>query len=440
MKTPVLDFVRQYADRNVTRLHMPGHKGTAVLGCEPFDITEVPGADALYEAAGILAQSEENAASLFGTAATVYSAEGSSQCIRAMVHLAASRSEGRPWFLAARNAHKAFLYALALADADVRWLYPQETSSVCSCMVTARQVEEQLEKAETPPAAVYLTSPDYLGAQLPMEEIAAVCHRYNTWLLVDNAHGAYLRFLEPSHHPMDLGADLCCDSAHKTLPVLTGGAYLHLSCNLETWKERLKPAMALFGSTSPSYLILASLDACNGYLDGCGEEFAAFSAQVSQTKKRLQEAGWRLLETEPWKITISCSAQVPGTVLAERLQAKDILCEYADRNYLVFMVTPQNTEEDLLRLENALGENIWGWEEPTWWTPEPEKQVLSVRQALYAPQELIPVTDALGRICAAPTVSCPPAVPIAVSGERLTGKSLDLFTQYGVSQIAVVKE
>ena len=124
MDTPILDFVRQYADSDMVRFHMPGHKGLPFLGCEKWDITEVSGADALYEAEGIIAQSEENAAVLFGTQKTFFVTEGSSQAIRAMVHLAAQGKE-KPWFLAARNAHKAFVTAAALVDFDVEWFSGQ---------------------------------------------------------------------------------------------------------------------------------------------------------------------------------------------------------------------------------------------------------------------------------------------------------------------------
>ena len=127
MKTPIFDFVRSYADRQGLRLHMPGHKGNPFLGCERWDITEVSGADALYEAEGIIAESEKNAAALFGAAATLYSAEGSSQCIRTMVHLAVQGREN-PWILAGRNAHKAFLYAAALPTL----ITPREPFVVCT--------------------------------------------------------------------------------------------------------------------------------------------------------------------------------------------------------------------------------------------------------------------------------------------------------------------
>ena len=138
MKTPIVNFVNAYAEKNMSRMHMPGHKGKGFLGCEKFDITEVSGADSLYEADGIIAESEANATKLFGTGRTVYSTEGSSQCIRAMLHLAVMnwktfvKAGERPLVIAARNVHKAFVYAAALIDFDVDWLWPEgEMNSLC---------------------------------------------------------------------------------------------------------------------------------------------------------------------------------------------------------------------------------------------------------------------------------------------------------------------
>ena len=209
MNTPIADFIRNYAARNPVRLHMPGHKGRELLGCEALDITEIPGADELYAADGIIGESERNAAGLFGTGATLYSTEGSSQCIRAMVYLAALNARDaharNPYILATRNAHKTFLYALALTDLDVRWLVSAETDSLCACRITATDVAHALREAPEPPAAVYVTSPDYLGNLLPVREIAEVCHAAGVPLLVDNAHGAYLRFLPEDRHPISLG-------------------------------------------------------------------------------------------------------------------------------------------------------------------------------------------------------------------------------------------
>ena len=164
MTTPICDFVRRYAESRTLRLHMPGHKGTPFLGFENLDITEIRGADSLYEADGIIRESEQNAGQLFG-AHTLYSTEGSSLCIRAMVYLLAvmARERGnRPHILAGRNAHKVFLSAAALLDIEVSFLPPAD-GSYLSCSVSAETLAHTLDSMVELPSAVYLTSPDYLG-------------------------------------------------------------------------------------------------------------------------------------------------------------------------------------------------------------------------------------------------------------------------------------
>ena len=445
MNTPIADFIRNYAARNPVRLHMPGHKGRELLGCEALDITEIPGADELYVADGIIGESEHNAAGLFGTGATLYSTEGSSQCIRAMVYLAALNARDahtrNPYILATRNAHKTFLYALALTDLDVRWLVSAETDSLCACHITASDVAHALREAPEPPAAVYVTSPDYLGNLLPVREIAEVCHAAGVPLLVDNAHGAYLRFLEPSCHPLELGADLSCDSAHKTLPVLTGGAYLHINrAASASLRESAKTAMAMFGSTSPSYLTLASLDLRNRYLaDGYRDRLREMCGRLEEARKALTAAGWQVEPSDPLRLTVKAPAGMTGGQLANRLRESGVECEYADLDFLVLMLTPENRAADIERLLHAFGTN------DAVYAPQPTlplargERVCSVREALFAPRETVPAARSLGRVCGAPTVGCPPAIPIAVSGEQIGPEALELFRRYGVEQVEVLR-
>ena len=444
MNTPIADFVRRYAASGISRRHMPGHKGRSFLGCEPLDITEIAGADALYEADGIIAESERNASVLFGSARTVYSTEGSSQCIRAMLRLCLSgrvSGDGRPVIVAARNVHKAFITACALLDVDVCWLWPEgERASLCACPVSAQTLARTLDALSAPPAAVYITSPDYLGNEAELAALAAVCHARGIPLAVDNAHGAYLHFLSPSRHPLDLGADLCCDSAHKTLPVLTGGAYLHIArCAPVYMAENAKQAMALFGSTSPSYLTLASLDLCNATL---AEDYAARLEQtvgrLARLRRELSSLGWQTLPSDPLKVTIdAASGGLTGAQLAERLRAGGVECEYADERCLVLMVTPENAESDLARISSACGQA----NRPTVCLPFPTvraPRACSIREAMLAPQELVPAARSIGRICGAPTVACPPAIPVAVSGEVITEEAVEVFARCGVTSVSVV--
>ena len=447
MTTPIRDFVVSYTEKTPLRLHMPGHKGVLLTGYEGDDITEVAGADSLYEASGIIQESEANASLLFGCP-TYYSTEGSSQCIRAMLYLASlwrktAHPLGRMKVLAGRNAHKTFLSALALLDMEVVWLTPAEGTSYLSCPITPADVARALD-ADGDISAVYLTSPDYLGHILPIADIAEVCHQRGVLLLVDNAHGAYLKFLPKSLHPMDLGADLCCDSAHKTLPVLTGGAYLHIGSHLpDLFCNHAKQALSLFGSTSPSYLILRSLDMANAYLShGYAEKLYSLIGEVAALRDRLTEHGFVLVGDEPIKLTVLTKPYgYRGQEMATLLEKEGIVCEFADPDFLVCMLTPEVGTDGLARLEAALvnlpRRDAIAQCPPPVATPE---RVLSVREAMLSPAEVLDVKSCVGRVLGAATVGCPPAVPIVVSGERINEDAVACFAYYGIKTCMVVRE
>ncbi len=446
MKTPIFDFVKSYALSDTARFHMPGHKGKNRLGCEELDLTEIAGADCLYSAAGVILESENNASALFGTAHSFYSAEGSTLAIKTMLALVTeeARKEGkRPLVIAARNAHKAFINASALLDIDMSWIYPRGDEHVCECNITKEAVESAISRAASKPSAVYLTTPDYLGNICDVRAVSEVCKKHGVALCVDNAHGAYLRFLSPSEHPIDLGADICCDSAHKTLPVLTGGAYLHISKSAnESYLARARDYLSLFSSTSPSYLILQSLDLCNKYLaEGYSESLASFTKQLDALKLKIKVLGFTVEDTEPLKLVINANASgYTGCELAELLRAENIECEFSDDKYLVLMATPENTEAELEQLGTALSSVIPC--EPIKRTPPKypkTEQVISIREAMLSPTETIALKDSQGRICGTPAVSCPPAVPIIVSGERVTADVIDLLAFYGTEYIKVIK-
>lgn len=438
MNTPIFDFIRQYADSNTLRFHVPGHKGAEILGCERLDITEMSGADSLYEAEGIIRQSEDNASFLFGSH-TFYSTEGSSHCIRAMVYLASlkAKEEGRKSVIAAgRNAHKSFLSAVALTDAEVRWIYPRRGDSYLSCNITA----EEIEALGGDVTAVYITSPDYLGNRVDIEAISEKCKEKNILLMVDNAHGAYLRFLPLSEHPIDLGADMCCDSAHKSLSVLTGGAYLHIKD--DSLALMGKRALSIFGSTSPSYLIMASLDKANETLAGDYKDRLLHTvSKIEEVKKTITDKGYTLGGNEALKITVQTKKYgYTGNDFADILRENGIEVEFSDPDYVVMMFTTETTDNDLEHLSNVL-KNIEKLDELTL-TPPPiprGEMKLSVREAIFSPCESIAVEESLGRILADAGVGCPPAVCVAVCGEEITKEAIACFRYYGIEKINVVR-
>ena len=441
MKAPIYDFVKGYADSGVSRFHMPGHKGAGPLGFEALDITEIKGADVLSEAEGIIGESEENASRLFGTAHTYYTTEGSTLAIKAMLAIACAGKE-RPLILAARNAHKAFLYAAALLDIDVEWIYPESFLHITSCQIGADTLNKAISNLERKPCAVYITSPDYLGQTADIAALAKVCHNSSLPLLVDNAHGAYTAFDTPNAHPIALGADMCCDSAHNTLPVLTGGAYLHISKNADPeYLAGARDAMALFASTSPSYLILQSLDLCNAYLEKDFEsELMLCKMRVESAKDHIRSRGFSVLASEPLKIVIDAAGSgYEGYELADILRKYEIECEFSDGEFAVLMASPQNTELDFERLEGAF-DNILPKApiETVGLSLKPAIQKMTVREAVFSSKETVSVDDSVGRICAELAISCPPAVPVAVCGELITEDTVTLLKRYGVEKIKVV--
>lgn len=433
--TPIVDFVKNYAKADKTRFHMPGHKGVPFLGLEPLDITEIDGADDLYHADGIIQMSEQNAASLFGTNRTVYCTGGSTQSIQAMLFAAYQRADKKsPFVLAGRNAHKAFIYAAAKLGFEVEWLYPEENNGICSCNITAEKIEKTLSSLSQKPFAVYITSPDYLGGMADITGISKICRKHNVPLLVDNAHGAYLAFCEKNLHPINLGADMCCDSAHKTLPVLTGGSYLHCAkSDLYGFADKAKAATAVFGSTSPSYLIMQSLDLCNKYIDEkIKDDLSLCAKRVNEIRAIMKEKGVEEISTEPLKIT----AVYPD---ADYFRSCGIEPEYADGEHIVFMVSTFNSNEDFERLKTAFVNIPKMKAERKRHSLVKAHAEMSIREAMFAASEEIGVDSALGRICAAPTVSCPPAIPIVISGEKITAEHIDLFKLYGINKISVTK-
>jgi len=448
MKTPICDFIAEYAKGDVLRLHMPGHKGCSIDTAWDFshDITEIDGADVLYHSDGIIEESQQNARTLFSTQKTLYSTEGSSLSIRAMLYLAllhAKNNHRQPLIAAGRNAHKVFMTAAALLDLPVRWVYPQSETGLLCCKITPDDIASLFTDTDQPPTAVYLTSPDYLGNLADIAGIAKICHRHGALLLVDNAHGAYLRFLPKSQHPITNGADICCDSAHKTLPALTGAAYLHIAKDADaSLCEWACSAMSLFASTSPSYVILSSLDRLNGYLyEGYAQKLASYCERLDDLKQSLADHGFQFVGNEPLKLTLYTKPfGYTGNDVASHLMAHRIVPEFYDPDHVVLMMTPEIPEHTHAHLHKVLCSME---QRPPIISRPPRlphpKTVLSVREALLSPHVTIPISECRGKILAAPAVSCPPAIPAAICGEEIDDDVIALLSYYGHEHCCVVE-
>lgn len=429
-------FLEQNKKSGPARFYMPGHKGTCPLDAA-YDITEITGADSLYHADGVIRESEQRFERLYGSRTTVLSAGGTTLCIQGML-AAAQRKYGLRRILAARNAHVTFVNACALLDIEPVWVYPKPYDRFgVSGSVTPEQLEEALEREDA--GAVYITSPDYFGMLSDIKGLAAVCKKHGLPLLVDNAHGAHLKFLPEDCHPLSQGAALCCDGAHKTLPVLTGGALLHAADDFSA--EELKAAMALFGSTSPSYLIMQSLDACAEYLEtSAKEDFSVLTGRLNALRESAAARGLFVFDSEPARLSLAGAPKGYDGDLAGYLRSFGVECDYAAAEAAVLMPTPFNSEAEFERLERA----VRGFEPDREYRPElleippqPER-VMTPRAAVFSPAEELPVGEICGRVAAESRILCPPGVAVVVAGERIDSASQKLLKKAGISALKVV--
>lgn len=442
MTTPIMKTVSQYIEKNPVRMHMPGHKGNlkGIFGeISEYDLTEVTGLDSLFECDGCIEECEKQYADIYGSNKTCISAAGSTLCIQAM--LAVAGEEGKK-VIAGRNIHKSAVNAMGLLGLEPIWIYPEGKSGRgIPGVISPEKIEKALcENRDV--CAVYITTPDYFGVLSDVKAISQICHRYDVPLLVDNAHGAGLKFAEKSLHPMDLGADMCCDSLHKTMPVFTAGALLHIGN--EKYAEKAKWAMGLFGSTSPSYLVMETIDMTLEYINSgrAKSDFQKIASYNERMRKLLAERGFEIPSgiLDPAKLAFSFSSMgYTAEEFYEILKKHNIEQEYMSDNYCVFMPTGFNSEEDLKAVENLIRTTPKKGEIPVRENFFVEaEQGESLRKAMLGKKTKVKTAEAEGRIAAETCSKCPPGIPLLIPGEKITKKMIKYLNTYSIFEINVV--
>ena len=311
MNTPVADFVQRYAKAGTARLHMPGHKGRCFFGLRALGHHGNPRGGRPLRGGGHPSGERTKRRRPVWLPADLLLHRGLQPVhpghavpgggSQRLPHCGGG--EERPPGLCLRRRLAGFGNPLAVAGGKPLFVRVPHLP---------RPAGGDPEQPAGASGGGVPHQPGLSGRHGGNPALAQVCHQHGTLLLVDNAHGAYLRFLQPSLHPLDLGADLCCDSAHKTLPVLTGGAYLHLSPAAPAWLAAMaKSALGLFGSTSPSYLTLASLDLCNRYLaEGYPQRLAETVGRLEGLREKLAAAGWQVESSDPLRVTVAAPSEV----------------------------------------------------------------------------------------------------------------------------------
>ena len=438
-----------YSQEDYYPFHMPGHKRNpdTVNTDLPFDrdITEIEGFDNLHHPEGILKKAQETAASVYDTKECYYSVNGSTAALLAAVSAAVPR---KGQILVARNCHKAVYHALYLRNLIPTYVYPQmDPKWWINGGISSDKVERAL--AENPEIkAVLLTSPTYDGVVSDIEKIAEIVHRYEIPLIVDEAHGAHFHF--SNYFPTsaaELGADLVIQSFHKTLPSMTQTAVLH-NCSDRVDSRLIRRFMGIYQSSSPSYILMASMDACMEKMSSDGNEmFREFTKILEKTRRRLSECKYiRLVSPEIGtagvfdydrsKLLFSTRyASMTGSELAQILLEKyHIQVEMETEHYVLALAAVGDSGEGFERLCQAIEEinqEEAQKKKEKRETEEPKagrtaytslSQFMSITEAMESESEIRKLEESVGRISAEFGYLYPPGIPLIVPGEQITGQ------------------
>ena len=434
MNAPLYHALSHLAHTQPLRLHMPGHKGRlsgAFSHYASLDFTEIAPTGNLYTGEGPIAQAEAlYAQSAHGRDALFFSC-GSTQGIQTM--LLAAAGVGSTVILD-RGCHKSVYNTMALLDITPVYLLPDLLPGTSLPGPISPALLEQTLTEHPEARAVVVTTPSYYGVITDLKPLAALCHRFGVYLLVDQAHGAHFPFLGLPSAPEE-GADLCVVSTHKTLPALGSSAVLLTGAQAPWTALELKQMSSIFSTTSPSYPILASIDYARALLEGeAGADYRHMAALVSAMRRRIsQETLFSVLtqcpglSLDPCRLTIdTASAGLSGHQADLLLQKQNVYVEMSDERYLVCILTCCDREQDLDRLFSALcslpqrpASHCLDFLPP----PLPSRP-MSIRGALFGPKEFLPLSQAAGRISAQILAPYPPGIPVVAPGEEITEKHI----------------
>lgn len=447
---PLFHALQLLATGDSARFHMPGHKGEPLFHtfAEVFaiDFTETYGTGNLYLGDGPIRDAEVAAALYFGAADCFFLTGGSTQGIMAMLAAVVGRGGS---VLLDRECHKSVCHACALLDITPYFVSaPLLEPFAVSGELPAQAVEQQLV-AHPDIRAVLVTSPTYYGVRRALPALADLCRAFGKLLLVDAAHGAHFPAVGlPA--PIAEGADMAVLSMHKTLPCLGQGAVLLSGKGVD--RRALRENTALFGTSSPSYPVMASIDLARAYTEGPGRDAYRRSAEACAALREYigRRTGFTALDEthfpalDPCRLTV-CTAgtDATGHRLADMLWSEyGVACEMADDRNAVFILTGADTGASLHRLRRGL-RRISARRHETLPPPAaapfpPAERVMRVRDAWFANTGRVEPAAAEGLVCARPVTPYPPGVPLLWPGEKITRAHIELIRERWYNEIGEI--
>lgn len=460
MNKYIFDKMKEYSNNPRYPFHMPGHKGGRLCSfsdCYKFDITEIDDFDNLHNAKGMIKNSQERAKYIFGADETFFMVNGSSGGNIAAVLTVCSDGDK---IIVARNSHKSVFSGIVLSGAEPVYVYPEIVDKI---NIVGEILPENIEKAfiENPDAkAVFITSPTYEGFTADIEKIAEITHKYNGILIVDEAHGAHFNFNEYFPKTALLcGADIVIQSVHKTLPSLTQTSLLHVKGNRVNI-ERLKSALAMVQSSSPSYVLMSSIDKCCDFIVNEGKEkFCEYVNILEKYREKFKSLNniniigkefvgkYGIFDYDNGKLVffINSNKITPDYINTLLIEKYNIQLEAVGRNHIIAMTSVADSEEGFLKLYNALYEidnniydNINEKSGILSYNNIKTIQNISLRKAHFMNKQKINIRNSNGKICGDFIIPYPPGIPILCAGEVITEDIINCILSYIEKGINVI--
>lgn len=462
--TELYKRLEEYRDSDYYPFHMPGHKrqkeaAKGVLAdIYGLDITEIDGFDNLHQAQGILREQQERAAKIYGSEKTYFLVNGSTGGILSAIAAVTKKGDR---LLMARNCHRSVYHAVYLQELETSFLYPELVREYGIADAVAPEAVEQALEASQDIAAVVVTSPTYEGVAADIRKIADIVHRYGKPLIVDEAHGAHFGFHEAyPKNSVELGADIVIHSVHKTLPAMTQAALLHVNGD-RVDRDRLERNLRIFQTSSPSYVLMASISSCLGILENEGwQRLDRLKDYRNELVRRMESCKHLKIAVRPESgsshmagldicklVLYTADASMTGQQLYDILRERyHLQMEMAADSYVLGIITMMDTQEGMDRLFHALSgidrsigtdlrmkaDQRIGRRIATQKAAggSKDRTVMTIAQAYDEPAEQILLESAAGRVAAEFINLYPPGIPLMVPGESFDGDIIELLMLY----------
>ena len=449
---PLVEALTKFKDTNPISFHVPGHKHgmlsglpSELRGALQYDFTELKGLDDLHEPNGVIEEAQQKLSTLYGSDRSFFLVNGTTVGNLAMVYATCRAGDT---VIVQRNAHKSIFHAIELTGARPVFVSPVwDEATKTAGTVRSAQVNKALQTF--PEAkAVILTYPTYYGITgSELEETIRLCHMNGVPVLVDEAHGAHFVVGEPfPRSALEMGADIVVQSAHKTLPAMTMGSYLHMRTNYIS-PEKVASYLGMLQSSSPSYLLMASLDDARAFAESFSkEDKVKFMEQRGTFIKQLNLIPrLQTIQTDdPLKLILrieGCS----GFDLQKRLETVGIYGELADPYQVLFVLPLLKAElsypfaETCNRIQTAVAgltvtESAEHIDDVSPVEKELSRLAYTSDEMAHMEVEWIPYKESVNRVAAVSITPYPPGIPLFIRGEIVSEahiQSLDILLQMG---------